>query len=77
MNLPASCDGGHLKPGDRVTWLRSPGHSILSGWKVQAVSAEIVRICRRRVRLRVRLEGREKIVIVDPENVIVSDEAHK
>ncbi len=66
-----------MKPGDRVIWIRSPGHSILSGWKVQAVPAEIVRVCRRRVRIRVRLGGREKVVFVDPDNVIVSDEVHQ
>ena len=59
-----------MKPGDRVIWLRSPGRSILAGWRVEAIPGIIVRVCRRRVRLRVRLAGREKVVSVDPENVI-------
>ena len=64
-----------MKPGDRVIWLRSPGRSFLTGWRVQAIPGEIVRVCRRRIRIRVRLGGSEKLVIVDPENVICEDEA--
>ena len=64
-----------MKPGDRVTWLRSPGRSFLTGWRVQSVPGVIVRVCRRRLRIRVNLRGRERIVNVDPENVLTSDEA--
>jgi hypothetical protein len=64
-----------MKPGDRVIWLRSPGRSFLTGWRVQSVPAVIVRVCRRRLRIRVNLRGRERIVNVDPENVLTSDEA--
>jgi len=64
-----------VKPGDRVIWLRSPGRSFLTGWRVQAIPGEIVRVCRHRIRIRVRLGGSEKLVIVDPENVICEDEA--
>jgi hypothetical protein len=65
-----------MKPGDRVVWLRSPGRSFLTGCRVEAISGEVVRICSRRVRIRVRVGGIDKIVSVDPENVIVGgDEA--
>ena len=74
MNLPASGAVPAMKPGDRVIWLRSPGRSFLTGWRVQAIPGEIVRICRRRLRIRVNLRGRERIVNVDPENVMTSDE---
>jgi hypothetical protein len=63
-----------MKPGDRVIWLRSPERSFLTGWRVQAIPGEIVRVCRHRIRIRVRLAGSERIVIVDPENVMNSDE---
>ena len=64
-----------MKPGDRVIWLRSPGRSFLTGWRVQAIPGEIVRVCRRRLRIRVNLRGRERVVNVGPENVMTSDEA--
>ena len=64
-----------MKPGDRVIWLRSPGRSFLTGWRVQSIPGVIVRVCRRRLRIRVNLRGRERIVNVDPENVMTSDEA--
>ena len=63
-----------MKPGDRVIWLRSPGRSFLTGWRVQSVPGVIVRVCRLRLRIRVNLRGRERIVNVDPENVMTSDE---
>ena len=62
-----------MKPGDRVIWLRSPGRSFLTGWRVQSVPGVIVRVCRRRLRIRVNLRGRERNVNVDPENVLTSD----
>jgi hypothetical protein len=64
-----------MKPGDRVIWLRSPGRSFLTGWRVHSVPGVVVRIYRRRLRIRVTLRGRERIVNVDPENVLTSDEA--
>jgi len=64
-----------MKPGDRVIWLRSPGRSFLTGWRVRAIPGEVVRVCRRRIRIKVRLAGSEKLVTVDPENVLTSDEA--
>ena len=64
-----------MKPGDRVIWLHSPGRSFLSGWRRQEIPGVIVRVCRRRIRIRVRVGGREKVVNVDPENVMWMEEA--
>ena len=58
-----------LKPGDRVIWLRSPGRSILSGWKVEEVPGIVERICRHRIRIKILMNGKEKIVYVDPDNL--------
>ena len=66
-----------MKPGDRVIWLRSPGRSFLSGWRVQAIPGEIVRVCRHRIRIKVRLGGREKLVIVSPENVMSEEDVRE
>ena len=64
-----------IKPGDRVIWLRSPGRSSLSGWRVQSIPGVIDRVCPRHIRINVRLAGSEKLVTVDPENVPTIDEA--
>jgi len=61
------------RPGDRVIWLRSPGRSFLTGWGVQQVPAMVVQVCRRRIRIKVLLGGREKVVTADPENVLLPD----
>jgi len=53
--------GDHLKPGDRVIWLHSPGRSFLSGWRLKEVPGVVVRVCRRRIRIRVELEGRRSL----------------
>lgn len=58
-----------LQPGDRVIWLRSPGRSILSGWRVKEIPGVVVRICRCRILLRVQIEKKEKVVGVDPNNL--------
>ncbi len=63
-----------MKAGDRVIWLRSPGRSILSGWRVQKIPGVIMRVCRQRIRLKVQLAGCERLVIVDPENVLREEE---
>ena len=60
----------HLKPGDRIIWLRSPGRSFLTGWRVERLPGVIDRVCDARIRIRVLLEGREKVVNVMPENVM-------
>lgn len=59
-----------MKPGDHVIWLHSPGRSFLTRWRLQEIPGTIVGICRRRIRISVNLDGRQKIVVVDPENVI-------
>jgi len=63
-----------MKAGERVIWLRSPRHSIWDGWRLERIPGEIVRICRRRIRIRIWLRGKERIVIVDPENVLCDGE---
>jgi ribosomal protein L21E len=60
-----------MKPGDRVLWLHSPRRSFLSGWRVQRVPGVIVRVCRRCLRIRVFVGGKEKVVNLNPENVIL------
>jgi hypothetical protein len=59
-----------MKPGERVVWLHSPKRSFLSGWRLERIPGEIVRICRRRIRIRVWFGGKERLVSVDPDNVI-------
>jgi hypothetical protein len=68
-------EGTEMKPGDRVIWLYSPGRSLLTGWRIQRIPGVIVRVCMRRVRIRVRLGGRYRLVNVEPENLIF-DETH-
>jgi hypothetical protein len=64
-----------IQSGDRVIWLRSPGRSFLTGWKIAQIPAILVRVCPRRVKIRVRIDSREKTVLVDPDNLIIgSDE---
>jgi|GEM_PF-3333572 hypothetical protein len=64
-----------MKPGECVIWLRSPKkNSILRGWRLERIPGEIVRICRRRIRIRVWLRGKERLVNVDPENVLYDAE---
>jgi hypothetical protein len=59
-----------MQPGDRVIWLRSPGRSFLTGWKVTQLPATVVRVCPRRIKIRVLLDAQEKTVNVDPDNLI-------
>jgi hypothetical protein len=61
-------------PGDRVIWVRSPGRSILEAWRVQRVPGVVVGICRQRVKISIGRGETEKLVIVDPENLIGDDE---
>jgi hypothetical protein len=60
-----------LKPGDRVIWLRSPGRSILSGWRVEEVPGVVERIFKHRIRINVVLNGKRKYVNVNPDNLIL------
>jgi hypothetical protein len=59
-----------MKPGDRIIWLRSPGRSFLTGWRVEAIPGVVIRVCRKRIRIKVDVAGFETIVNVDPENVL-------
>jgi hypothetical protein len=68
-----ACATTPFKPGDRVIWVRSPGRSILEAWKVERIPGVVVSICRRRVKITVRLGETEKLAIVDPENLIGDD----
>jgi hypothetical protein len=63
-----------MRPGDRVIWLHSPKRSFLTGWRLERIPGEIVGIYRRRIRIRVWLRGKERIVIVHPENVLCDGE---
>jgi len=63
-----------IQPGDRVIWLRSPGRSFLTGWRVAEIPAVVVRVCRRRIKIKVLLDEQEKTVNVDPDNLIGSRE---
>ena len=59
-----------MKPGDHVIWLYSKKRSFVVGWRLQRIPGVIIRVCRRRIRLKVKLLGVEKLVNVSPENVI-------
>ncbi len=63
-----------MKPGERVVWLHSPRHSFLDGWRLERIPGEIVRICRRRIRIRVWFGEEERVVSVDPDNVLYESE---
>lgn len=58
-----------MQPGDRVIWLRSPGLSFLTGWKVAHLPT-VVRACPRRIKIMVFLDAQEESVNVDPDNLI-------
>lgn len=66
-----------MKPGDRIIWIHSEGRSFLTGWRVQRISGVVEQICRTRIRIRVRLGGREKAVNVAPENVMSEAEPNE
>ena len=59
-----------LRPGDRVVWLCSPGRSFLTGWRVAQIPAIVVRVCPRRIKIKVLSDAREKTVNVDPDNLM-------
>jgi hypothetical protein len=63
-----------IQPGDRVIWLRSPGRSFLTGWRVAQIPAIVVRVCPHRIKIKVLLDAREKTVNVDPDNLISCQE---
>ena len=63
-----------MQPGDHVIWLRSPGRSFLTGWRVAQIPAIVVRVCPRRIKIKVLLDAREKTVNVDPDNLMSCQE---
>jgi hypothetical protein len=63
-----------LKPGDRVIWLYSRNRSFIVGHRVQRIPAVIIRVCKRKIRLRVQLPRIERTVNVDPDNVLFENE---
>ncbi len=48
---------------------------MVTGWKIQQIPGVIVRIYPHRVRIRIQLGGIEKLVLVDPDNLLREDEA--
>ncbi len=75
--MPASNDihMPRIKPGDRVTWLYSRKRSFMLGYGVQRVPAEVVRVCKHRIRIKVNQQGAEKLVNVHPDSVIWGGDA--
>ncbi len=63
-----------IQPGDKVIWLRSPGRSFLTGWRVTEIPGIVVGVCPQRIKIRVNFDSQEKIVIVDPDNLIINGE---
>jgi hypothetical protein len=63
-----------MKPGDRVIWLYSRKRSFVVGCRVQRIPGEVVRLCKRRIRLRVKFPDAEKLVNVNPENVLLIED---
>jgi hypothetical protein len=63
-----------VKPGDHAIWVRSPGRSFLTGWRVERIPGIVLRVCRERVIITVRLGARDKVVMVNPENVVAYEE---
>ncbi len=41
-----------MKPGDRVIWIRSPGRTFLTDWRVERIPGVVVRVCPKRLRIR-------------------------
>ncbi len=74
MPAPIDIHFPRLRPGDRVTWLYSKKRSFMLGYTVQRVPAEVVRICKHRVRLKVIEQGFEKLVNVHPDSIICEKE---
>ena len=60
-----------IQLGDRVIWLRSPGRSFLTGWRLMQIPAIVVRICPRRIKIKFQVDAQEKTVNVDPDNLLI------
>ncbi len=59
-----------MQPGDHVIWLRSAGRSFLTGWKVTHLPTIVLRVCPRRIKIRVFVDAQGKALNVDPDNSI-------
>ena len=62
-----------MKTGDTVIWLYSKKRSFVTGCRIQRIPGVVIRICRYRLRILVSIEGREKIVNEDPDNVFSTE----
>ncbi len=51
------------------------GRSFIRGWRVEEITGEIIRVCKNRISIRVRLGGSENVLNVKPENVQCGEEA--
>ncbi len=74
MPAPSEIRNCRMKEGDRVIWLYSKKRSFVVGCGVQRVPALVIRVCRRRIRLRVLLLGSERLVNLNPDNVICEED---
>ena len=63
-----------MKPGDRVIWLYLKKRSFVVGCGVRRIPGVIVRVCKRRIRLKMLLPGTERLVNVNPDKVICEEE---
>ncbi len=63
-----------LEPGNRVIWLYSKKRSFVTGWRLRRIPSVVIRVCRQRIRLKVKMLGTEKVLNVRPENVMSEDE---
>ncbi len=64
-----------VKPGDHAIWLYFKKRSFVVGYGVRRIPGEVVRVCKRRIRLKVRLPDRENLVNVSPDNAIGEEES--
>ncbi len=58
-----------------MTWLYSKKRSFVLGYGAQRLPAEVVRVCKHRIRLKVNQRGSEMVVNVHPDNVIRENDA--
>ena len=63
-----------MKPGNRVIWLNSKKRSFVIGCGVRRIPGEVIRVCKRRIRLKVKTVDAEKLVNVSANNVICEEE---
>ena len=64
-----------MKPGDRVIWLRSPGRSFATGWRVQRIPGIVVGVSRHHVVIGIRIGVQLRIANINPENLICGEDA--